>query len=122
MVVIFSAPPTPTAAFDRPGRLNKQREEGVIKWAELLDKFKSVQEKARRTNRQQSQAGDKSPSRNEATESSKEKALPDVPKQSVRPSSAESTTRPSQPTHKPKSSLGNFSRLTSSVSGKKVKK
>ncbi|MCJ1235443.1 hypothetical protein MMC14_003411 [Varicellaria rhodocarpa] len=117
-----AAPPTPTAAFDRPGRLNKQREEGVIKWAELLDKFKSVQEKARRTNRQQNQSGDKSHSRNESAESGNEKVLPDAPKQPLRPSSAESTSRPTQPTHKPKSSLGNFSRLTSSVSGKKVKK
>lgn len=36
--------------FDRSSRL-KGRDEGGIRWTELLDKFKSVQEKARRAQR-----------------------------------------------------------------------
>lgn len=36
--------------FDRPNRL-KGREEGVIRWGELLEKFRSVQERARRLQR-----------------------------------------------------------------------
>ncbi|EFX00777.1 vacuole-associated enzyme activator complex component [Grosmannia clavigera kw1407] len=46
--------PTPTASggsnFDRPNRL-KGREDGIIRWGELLEKFKSVQERARRSQR-----------------------------------------------------------------------
>ncbi|KAI9836003.1 MAG: hypothetical protein M1837_003537 [Sclerophora amabilis] len=41
-----------TTTFERPNRL-KGREEGTIRWVELLDKFKSVQEKAKRQQRQQ---------------------------------------------------------------------
>jgi vacuole morphology and inheritance protein 14 len=44
-----SAPTTPSVStFDRPNRL-KSREDPGIKWSELLEKFKSVQEKARRS-------------------------------------------------------------------------
>ncbi|CRK17941.1 hypothetical protein BN1723_011453 [Verticillium longisporum] len=48
--------PRPTAStsaganFDRPNRL-KGREEAIVKWGDLLEKFRSVQEKARRTQR-----------------------------------------------------------------------
>jgi vacuole morphology and inheritance protein 14 len=39
---------TPNApTFDRPNRL-KGREEGIIRWGELLEKFRAVQERARR--------------------------------------------------------------------------
>ncbi len=42
---------TPSGAnFDRPNRL-KGREEGIIRWNELLEKFRSVQERARRAQR-----------------------------------------------------------------------
>lgn len=114
-------PPTPTTAFDRPNRL-KVREEGAIKWVELLEKFKSVQERARRANRQHNPADDGQSASNGDVEPSKEKAPPDAPKQSLRPSSAEGISRPLLAGHKAKSSLGNFSRLTSSVGVKKVKK
>ncbi|KAM3518544.1 hypothetical protein MY4038_010076 [Beauveria bassiana] len=39
------------SGYDRPNRL-KGREEGGIRWVELLEKFRSVQEKARRVQRQ----------------------------------------------------------------------
>ncbi|KAI5196706.1 ARM repeat-containing protein [Aureobasidium subglaciale] len=43
-----TAPTTPSVStFDRPNRL-KSREDPGIKWSDLLEKFKSVQEKARR--------------------------------------------------------------------------
>ncbi|MCJ1462796.1 hypothetical protein MMC07_001399 [Pseudocyphellaria aurata] len=120
-----STPPTPTPAFDRPNRL-KAREDGAIKWGELLEKFKSVQEKARRAHRSHNEVEDGTPAMHAAIESSKEKALPDVPKQSFRPSSAAgSAQRPGPPTgplHKPKSSLGNFGRLASGVGSRKGKK
>lgn len=48
---LLSSATTPSASsFDRPNRL-KGREEGIIRWAELLEKFRSVQERARRAQR-----------------------------------------------------------------------
>lgn len=38
--------------YDRPNRL-KGREDGSIRWVELLDKFRNVQERARRAQRSQ---------------------------------------------------------------------
>jgi len=120
-----SAPQTPTAPFDRSNRL-KPREEGAIKWAELLEKFKSVQEKARRAHRLQNQDEWVPSAPNAAIETIKDQALPDVPRQGLRPLSAASATRgmppPSGPLHKPKSSLGNLSRFAGGVAGRKGKK
>ncbi|KAK8153127.1 vacuolar protein 14 C-terminal Fig4p binding-domain-containing protein [Phyllosticta citrichinensis] len=45
-----TAPTPTTSSFERPNRL-KSREEGGIKWVELLEKFKQVQERARRAKR-----------------------------------------------------------------------
>ncbi|KAI9818013.1 MAG: hypothetical protein M1826_001446 [Phylliscum demangeonii] len=44
--------PTPSAGYERPNRL-KGRDDGTMRWAELLEKFKTVQEKARRQQRLQ---------------------------------------------------------------------
>lgn len=42
----------PSSGYDRPSRLGvKGREEGAIKWDQLLEKFRSVQDKARRARR-----------------------------------------------------------------------
>ncbi|MCJ1287073.1 hypothetical protein MMC26_006421 [Xylographa opegraphella] len=116
-------PPTPTAAFDRPNRL-KTRDESAIRWVELLEKFKSVQEKARRASRLQNSADDGASVPSTTAGPVKEKALPDVPAQPIRPSSAAGSTVPRQPapTHKPKSSLGNFSRLTERVGNRNKNK
>jgi hypothetical protein len=49
---------TPNApTFDRPNRL-KGREEGIIRWGELLEKFRAVQERARRLQRMGGGSGD----------------------------------------------------------------
>ncbi|MCJ1398752.1 hypothetical protein MMC11_001953 [Xylographa trunciseda] len=116
-------PPTPTAAFDRPNRL-KTRDENAIRWAELLEKFKSVQEKARRASRSHNTADDGAAAPSDTVGPVKEKALPDVLAQPLRPSSAAGSTIPRQPTpvHKPKSSLGNFSRLTERVGNRNKNK
>ena len=124
-----STPPTPTAAFDRPNRL-KAREEGVIRWVELLDKFKAVQERARRASRSQSHVDDGTPvPAGGAADGGKEKLLlpSDGPKQGIRPLSAGSAAGqrlppPGGPMHKSKSSLGNLGRFTSGVGGRKGKK
>lgn len=122
-----STPPTPTAAFDRPNRL-KAREEGAIRWVELLEKFKAVQERARRARRSQSHVDEVSPAPAVAAGGGKDKGLllPDGANQGLRPSSAGSGVQrpppPSGPLHKPKSSLGNLGRFTSGVGGRKTKK
>ncbi|MCJ1436482.1 hypothetical protein MMC27_005861 [Xylographa pallens] len=116
-------PPTPTAAFDRPNRL-KTRDDSAIRWVELLEKFKSVQEKARRASRLHNSAEDGAAVPSITAGPVKEKTLPDVPAQPVRPSSAAGSTIPRQPApaHKPKSSLGNFSRLTERVGNRNKNK
>ncbi len=51
MTIISSTSTTPGSSnYDRPNRL-KGREDGIIRWSDLLDKFRSVQEKARRAQR-----------------------------------------------------------------------
>ena len=119
-----STPQTPGATFDRPNRL-KPREEAAIKWTELLEKFKSVQEKAKRAHRLQNQVDDGTSAPNATIAEIKDKALPDAPKQSLRPSSAGSASPrapPSGPLHKPKSSLGNLGRFAGGVAGRRGKK
>ena len=120
-----STPPTPTAAFDRPNRL-KAREDVTIRWAELLEKFKSVQEKAKRLQRTQKNVDDGTPALKPSVEIDKEKTVSEVPKHALRPASAGSNAQRGSPNpgplHKPKSSLGNFGRLTGGVGRQKGKK
>lgn len=50
-LVTHSPATTPSGSnFDRPNRL-KGREDGIIRWGELLEKFRTVQERARRAQR-----------------------------------------------------------------------
>ncbi|KAF3061271.1 Protein VAC14 like protein [Daldinia childiae] len=49
---VLSPATTPSASnYDRPNRLGKGREDNTIRWDQLLEKFRSVQEKARRAQR-----------------------------------------------------------------------
>ena len=118
-----SAPQTPsTTGFDRPNRL-KPREEGAIKWGELLEKFRSVQERARRMNRLQGQVHGLKADGGTNAEHNQDNSLPDVPKDSSRPPSALSGTPkaatamapPPAPVHKPKSSLSRLGRFAGGV-------
>src|SRR5436190_19584359 len=87
-----NAPGTSPAPYERPtGRL-KTREDNAIKWVEMLDKFKSVQEKARRrsSQRQLDPDGNVMPHSSIAAavaaatatdqNGGKEKSAPDMPK------------------------------------------
>lgn len=111
----------PVSSFERPNRL-KAREEGGVKWVELLDKFKTMQERARRSQRQANLGEDFSASPIQE----KEKLPTDAPPKNtgLRPGSAASVGRPiptQQPSgHKPKSSLTNFGRF-GGVPGRKKK-
>lgn len=117
-----SQPASSVSSFERPNRL-KAREEGGIKWVELLEKFKTVQEKARRSQRLASLGDDP------ATTPIHEKENiqpPEVPPKHTRPNSAASTARPTsaaqQGHQKSKSSLSNLGRFAGGVSARKTKR
>ena len=118
-----SVPPTPTASYDRPNRL-KPRDDGTVRWVELLDRFKGIQDKAKRAKVPPHMQIEDHPSLlNSVIEPAKEKPLPDMPKIPSKPLSAEGLPlRPQAVQHKSKSSLGNFSRLTRGVGVQKNKK
>jgi len=100
----------------------KAREDGGIRWSELLEKFKNVQDKAKRAKGLHGQIDDQPTALNGMLEQSKEKSLQDSSKYPGRPLGAEgSAPRSLVPQHKPKSSLGNFSRLARGVAGQKKK-
>lgn len=52
-----NAPQTVGSNYDRPNRL-KGREDTIIRWSDLLEKFRSVQERARRSQRLASEGAD----------------------------------------------------------------
>jgi vacuole morphology and inheritance protein 14 len=108
--------------FERPNRL-KGREDGIIRWGELLEKFRSVQERARRANRH---AGDGDDGPNfgigelrlgEGFEVKGPKERPPlVPAAVAKESAAQGSAAPAA---KPRSGLGRqFGRLGGAVSGR----
>ncbi|KAK5653549.1 hypothetical protein OQA88_8808 [Cercophora sp. LCS_1] len=104
---------TPSASnFDRPNRL-KGREDGIIRWGELLEKFRTVQERARRLQRPGSGDMDDSYGVSDlriTDEPRKEAARPAVP--------AKDPPAPTPPA-KPRSGLGRqFGRLGGAVAGR----
>lgn len=109
--------------FDRSSRL-KGREEGGIRWTELLEKFKSVQEKARRSQQPRGNLDDGLDGRfGESLDSGAFKDLarlraPPLPMKDtpVAPSPAPVAVPP----HKSKSGLSKFGRL--GVGGNRQKK
>ncbi|KAK4981048.1 hypothetical protein LTR66_010227 [Elasticomyces elasticus] len=118
-LTLLSNPSTPSVStFERPNRL-KSREEGGIKWAELLEKFKSTQERARRAQRMPM------PAEEAHSPPEKEKKVLAV-LEKARPPSVQSIGRqplPSALGHtKTKSGLGNLSRFTGGVAARKVKR
>jgi len=124
-----TAPSGPSSAsnFDRANRL-RPKEEGSVKWSELLDRFKTTQEKARRSQRAASM-GEELPET-----AQQERMGPPAQAQSKnmgpRPESPAGTSRllgmPQAqnlgPGHKPRSSLGNLGRFAGGVAGRNRKK
>ena len=95
-----------------------------MRWTELLDRFKGIQDKAKRAKVPPHMQGvEERPSiLNGVLEPAKEKVLSDVPKMLPRPLSAEGLPlRPQAAQHKSKSSLGNFGRLARGVGAQKKK-
>jgi len=114
----------PVSSFERPNRL-KAREDGGVKWGELLDKFKTMQERARRSQRLSSSGEDMNSPRIQE----KERA-PEVPPKNpnLRPGSVASASKippvpagAGAPGNKQRSGLSNLGRLAGGVAGRKKK-
>jgi vacuole morphology and inheritance protein 14 len=125
----YSAPATAApSSYDRPNRL-KGRDEG-IRWAELLEKFRSVQEKARRAQRPGGGDlddvlgfGSKAAEAAEAADAKAFKDLarlpgPPIPVKDSPPAPAAAQAQ----AQKSKTGLGKFGRLGGAVSGSRPKK
>lgn len=121
---LFSNATTPSgSSFDRPNRL-KGREEGSIRWGELLEKFRSVQERARRAQRLGGDLDDR-PTLGvgdlrimDGPEMSNSKA-PVGRAAAGPPVPLKDAAAPTPPAVKPRSGLGRqFGRLGASVSGR----
>ncbi|KAF3010636.1 hypothetical protein E8E13_004197 [Curvularia kusanoi] len=126
-----SAPQGPSASgFERPNRL-KAREEGSVKWTELLDRFKATQERARRTQQHATFGGD-GPAGLDTVQEKDSKGPPPVPPKNaaLRPNSPAAAMRPpvaaaasnAAQGHKPRSSLSNLGRFAGGVAGRNRKK
>ncbi|KAI9809614.1 MAG: hypothetical protein M1825_000046 [Sarcosagium campestre] len=130
-------PPAPSAGYERPNRL-KGREDSIIRWSELLERFRAVQEKARRQMRlQDMDEPNGAPSHNivqigaaSTTESNvtgvgtgrSRVPGPQVSAGASSTSAAPSTTAPATGApRKSRSGLGNFGRLSGAVSGRKTR-
>jgi len=117
------APPSTTSSssYDRPNRL-KGRDEGGIRWTELLEKFRSVQEKARRSQRHGAEFED-GPGLADIKTGDETRAMKDFTRPGPAPPIKDAPPTPvvAQP-HKSKTSLGKFGRLGGAVSGSRPKR
>jgi vacuole morphology and inheritance protein 14 len=113
------------SSFDRSSRL-KGRDEAGIRWNELLEKFRSVQERARRAQRAGGDLDDGlGLGEARAGEGLDSKAFKDLARLQGPPLPVKDTTTPmgtQQAAHKSKSSLGKFGRLGGAVSGSRPKR
>ncbi|KAK3384751.1 vacuolar protein 14 C-terminal Fig4p binding-domain-containing protein [Podospora didyma] len=112
---------TPSASsFDRPNRL-KGRDDGIIRWNELLEKFRAVQERARRAQRLGGDMDDGSSLADlrigDGTMESK--SAKDTGPGRPPPVPVKDPPAPAPPVTKPRSGLGRqFGRLGGAVSGR----
>lgn len=114
-----------TSSYDRSNRL-KGRDEG-IRWVELLEKFRTVQEKARRARRPGGELDHNlGISDGRTSEGLDSRAFKDLTRLQGPPlvvKDASVTPAGSQPqARKSKGSLGNFGRLGGAVSGSRPKR
>jgi len=108
-------------SFDRSSRL-KGRDEAGIRWNELLEKFRSVQERARRAQRSGGEFDD-GLSEVRVGDGLDSRAFKDLARLQGPPLPAKDTTpNPAGGQTKSKSSLGKFGRLGGAVSGGRPKR
>jgi vacuole morphology and inheritance protein 14 len=106
--------------FDRSSRL-KGRDEGGIRWNELLEKFRSVQEKARRVQRPGGDIDDGLDGR--VGEGLDARAFKDLARLPGPPLPVKDTpAAPMTQAQKSKTTLGKFGRLGGAVSGSRPKR
>jgi vacuole morphology and inheritance protein 14 len=123
----FSTPATAVPSnYDRPNRL-KGRDDGGIRWTELLEKFRSVQDKARRAQKLGGEFSDGiSVPDGKGVEGGDSKPFKDVTRQPGPPipaKDAPATVPPAQPqATKSKTGLAKFGRLGGAVSGNRAKR
>ncbi|PQE14524.1 putative enzyme activator VAC14 protein [Rutstroemia sp. NJR-2017a BBW] len=112
--------------YDRTSRLKGGREESGIRWGELLEKFRSVQEKARRARRPGGDMDDGLggfETRMEAVDGRGFKDLTRLPGPPPQPIKEPTVSMPAGPQHtKSRSSLGKFGRLGGAVAGGRPRK
>ena len=125
----FSTPIVASSNYERPNRLKGREDGGGIKWVELLEKFKSVQEKARRQQRQSFLKDDETPMGQLLDEKTPNSADPSSLIAQGRLTSSSATvniqTPPQQVTgqnQKAKSGLGHLGRLSGAVGGRKTRR
>lgn len=122
----YSPPATAApSSYDRPNRL-KGRDEG-IRWTELLEKFKNVQDKARRAQRPGGDFDDGIDFGTRAIDPSDSRAFKDLARVHPTPStllkdSAAAPAVAQAQVQKSKSGLGKFGRLGGAVSGSRPKR
>ena len=110
--------------FERPNRF-KSRDEGAIRWMDLLEKFRVVQERTRKLPGDSREVKDVLQSM--PSEEAKPTADSNVNVSITQTSSASSTnggrqSHVSQVHNKPKSTLSTFGRFTSGVGGRRQRK
>ncbi|KAK1766407.1 ARM repeat-containing protein [Phialemonium atrogriseum] len=111
-----------SSSFDRPNRLKGGREDGIIRWNELLEKFRSVQERARRAQRPGGDL-DHGPTFGvgdlRLSDGLEMKAKDASRPPASQPMPAKDPPAPAAPVVKPRSGLGRqFGRLGGAVSGR----
>ncbi|OCK81218.1 ARM repeat-containing protein [Lepidopterella palustris CBS 459.81] len=117
-----SAQPAPgVSSFERPNRL-KAREEGGIKWMELLDKFKSVQERARRPQRMATMGEEAATPVQETNRLQPPEVPPKNPRLNMVAGASRIPPVPQQGHQKAKSSLSNLGRFAGGVGARKTKR
>lgn len=112
--------PTPSGSnYDRPNRL-KGREEGIIRWNELLEKFRSVQDRARRAQRPRTDDMDDALGELRLVERADMRpSRTGGPSTMPPPVPLKDAPSPAPPAPKPRSGLGRqFGRLGGAVSGR----
>lgn len=125
MLIIASGPTTPGSSnFERPNRF-KSRDESAIRWMDLLEKFRVVQERTLKLPGDPKEVKDVLQSM--PSEEAKPATVSNVNVSVTQTSPASSTSggrqsHVSQGHSKPKSTLSTFGRFTSGVGGRRQRK
>ncbi|KAI1090487.1 vacuole morphology and inheritance protein [Rostrohypoxylon terebratum] len=110
---VSSATTPSTSSYDRPNRLGKGREDNTIRWEQLLEKFRNVQDRARRAQRMMEGGLDDGPIFSGLRITEKE-----VPRPTPGPAVPPKDSTPAAAAPKRSGLTRQFGRLGASVSGR----